>query len=111
MKNIFFVKTTASPITTKRRVLYPLVNITLYYLKKVRKCFINWICFVSPIKTWTIFIPCSSTASMEKLLQRVKMCLTMCREQSFLTKETEDWTKCRVLQKRGSSEESLNDIL
>ena len=37
---------------------------------------------------------------MEKLLQRVEMCLTMCREQSPLTRESEEWTKCRVLQKR-----------
>ena len=39
------------------------------------------------------------------------MCLTMCTEQSPLTKETEEWTKCRVLQKRGSWEKSLNNIL
>ena len=61
-----------------------------------------WIHFVSPINTWTVFIPCSSTDSAEKFLQRVEMCLTMCREQLPLTKETEEWTKCRVLQKRGS---------
>ena len=30
MKNTLFVKTTASPITTIRRVFYPFVNITLY---------------------------------------------------------------------------------
>ena len=58
--------------------------------------------FVSPINKWTVFIPFSSTGSAEILLQRVEMCLTMCREQSPLTKETEVWTKCRVLQKRGS---------
>ena len=97
-----FVKTTASPITTRRRVFYPLVNITLYYLAKLRICYINWIHFVSLINTWTVFIPCSSTDSAEKLLQRVETCLTMCREQSPLTKEIEEWTKCRVLQKRGS---------
>ena len=102
MKITLFVKTTASPITTIRRVLYPLVNITLYYLKKLRNCLINWIHFVSPINKWTVFIPCSSTASLEKLLQRVEMCLTICRKQSPLTKETEELTKCRVLQKRGT---------
>ena len=32
----------------------------------------------------------------------VEMCLTICREQSPLTKETEEWTKCLVLQKRSS---------
>ena len=68
----------ASPITTKRRVFYPLLNITLYYLEKLRNCYINWIFFVSPINTWTVFITCSSTASKEKFLQRVEMCLTMC---------------------------------
>ena len=101
-KNTLFVKRTASPITTIGRVFYPLVNTTLYYLEKLRNCYINWIHFVSPINTWTVFIPSSSTDSAEQLLQRVEMCLTMCREQSPLTKETEEWTKCRVLQKRGS---------
>ena len=40
--------------------------------------------------------------NMEKLLQTVELCLTMGREQSFLTEETEEWTKGRVLQKRVS---------
>ena len=99
-KTSLFVKTTASPITTIRRVLYPLVIITLYYLEKLRNCYIYWIHFVSPINTWTIFIPCSSTDSAEKLLQRVETCLTMYGEQSRLTKETEEWTTCRILQKK-----------
>ena len=47
---------------------------------------------------------------MEKVLQRVEMCLTMCKEQILLTKETEEWTKCQVLQKRRPCEESLNSI-
>ena len=101
MKNTMFVKTTASPFTTTRRIFYPLVKIKLYYLEKLRSWYINWIHFVSPINTWTAYIPCSSTDSVEKLLQRVEMCLTMCREQSLLTKETEDWTKSRVFQKIG----------
>ena len=101
-KKTLFVKTTASPITTTRRVLYMLVNIILYYLQELRNCYINSIHFVPPINTWTVFILCSSTASMEKLLQRVELSLTMCREQSPLTKETEEWKKCRVLQKRCS---------
>ena len=100
MNSTLSVKTTASIITAIRRVLYPLVNITLYYLEKLRNCYTNWIHFVSLINTWTAFIPCSSTDSAEKPLQRVEMCLTMCREQSHLTKETEEWTKCRVLQKK-----------
>ncbi len=102
MKNILFVKTTASPITTIRPVLYPLVNITLYYMEKLRNCYINWIHFVSPINTWTVFIPCSGTDSAEKLMQKVEVGLKMCRELSPLTKETEEWTKCRILQKIGS---------
>ena len=101
-ENTLFVMTTASPITSTRRVIYPLVNITLYYLERLRNCYINWIHFVSPINTRTLLILCSSTASTEKLLQRVEMCLTMCKEQSLLTNETEEWTKCRVIQKRGS---------
>ena len=102
LKNTLFVKTNASPITTKRRVFYPLVNITSYCLEKLRSCYIIWINFVSPINRWTVPLTCSSTASTEKLLQRVEMCLTTYREQSPLTKETEEWTKCRVMQKRGS---------
>ena len=39
MKNALFMKTTASPITTIRRVLEPFVNITLYYLEKLRDCY------------------------------------------------------------------------
>ena len=102
MKNTLFVQTTKSSVTTTRRVFYPLVNIRLYCLEKLRSCYINWIHFVSTINTWTAFKPCSSTTSMEKTLQRVEMCLTRCREQSPSTKETEEWTKCRVLQQRGS---------
>ena len=33
-------------------------------------------------------------------MQRVEMCLTMSREQPLLTKETEEWTKFRILQKK-----------
>ena len=90
MKLTLVVRTTASPITTIRRVLYPRVNITLYYFEKLRNCCIN---FVSTINAWTVFIPCSSTASMEELKQRVELCLTMCTEQSPLaplTKETDE---------------------
>ena len=38
MKNTLFVQTTASPITTIRRVFYPLINVILYYLEKL-KCY------------------------------------------------------------------------
>ena len=55
---------------------------------------------VSPINSATVHKPCSSTDLAEKFLQRVKVCLTMCRGQSLLTKTTEKWTKCRVLQKK-----------
>ena len=37
MKNTLFVTTTASPITTTRRVFYPLVNIILHYLESVEE--------------------------------------------------------------------------
>ena len=53
----------------------------------------------------------SSCRFNEKILRRVEMCLTMCREQSPLTKETEEWTKCRVLERRGSWEKSLHNVL
>ena len=111
MKITLFVKTTASPITTVRRVPYPLVKITLYYMEKLRNCHINWIHLVSAINTWTVFILCSSTDSAENFLQRVEMCLKMCREQSFLTKETKEWPKCRLLQKRSSRVKKVFSIL
>ena len=110
-KNTLLVKTTASPITATGRVFYPLVSSILYYLKKLRNCYINWIHFVSPINTSTVYIPCSSTDLAENLLQRVELCLTMCRGHSFLTKETEGLTKCRVLQKKYSREKSLSNLL
>ena len=100
MKITLSVKTSASPITSIRPVLYPLVKITLYYVEKMRNCYIKFVHFVSPINTWTDFIPYSSTDSAEKILLRVEICLTMWTEQSPLIKETEDWTKCRVSQKR-----------
>ena len=36
MKNTLFVKTTALPITTTKRVFYPLVNFILYYLERFK---------------------------------------------------------------------------
>ena len=36
MKITLFVKTTESPITTTRRVFYPLVNIKLYFLEMLK---------------------------------------------------------------------------
>ena len=38
--------------------IYPLANITLYCVEKLRNCYIYWIHFVSPINTWTVYIPC-----------------------------------------------------
>ena len=111
MKKTLFVKTTALPSTMTRRVLYPFVNIIIHYLKKLRSCYINWKLFVSPINRWTVFIPCSSTASVEKVLQKVEMCLTMCREQSRLTKKQMKGTNVGVLQKIGSWGNSLNSSL
>ena len=52
------------------------------------------------MNTWTAFIPCSSTDSAEKPLQRLEMCLTMCREQSHLTKETGVDKMPRIAEKR-----------
>ena len=39
------------------------------------------------------------------------MCLTMCRGQSPLAKETDGWTKCPVLQEKDSWEKSLNNTI
>ena len=93
------VRTTASPITTtevfSRTFMYHII--LLGEIEELQK---KWIQFVSPIGTWIVYIPCSSTASMEYLLQRAEMCLLVCRKQYPLTKETEESTKCRVLQKR-----------
>ena len=47
--------------------------------------------------------------SAEKSLPRVDKCLTMCKEQSTLNKETGEWTKCPALQKK-YREESTRGI-
>ena len=104
------VKTCFLPLV-KIPLYFTRVYITLYYLEKLRNCYIYLINFVSRNNTWTSFTLSSSTNSAEKILQRVEMCLTMCREQSLLNKETEDGTKCRALRKRGSWEKSLISIL
>ena len=82
MKKTLFVKITASPITTTRR-FYPLVNIVLYYLQKLRTCYTNSIHFVSPINTSTVSIHCSSTHLAEKLVLNLELYLSMCRAISF----------------------------
>ena len=111
MKNTFFVKTTASLITTTRRVFYPLVNIILYYLEKLRNCYINWIQFVSPINTSTVCLPSSSTHLAEKIIAKSGILFDKVQRAIFLNKETEGWTKCRVLQKIDTREKSSNNIL
>ena len=51
---------------------------------------LDTLCFIYQyVDSWTASIHCSSTDSSENLLQKVESCLTMCREQSALTKETE----------------------
>ena len=102
MNNTLLVKTTASPMTTKRRVFYPLIIIILYYLETFKSYLRSWIHFASPIKTWTVCIHSSSIDSVKKLLQRVDKCLMTCNEQLILIKETREWTECRALQKRDS---------
>ena len=85
MKNTLFVQTTASPITTKGRVFYPLVNILLYYLETLKSYERNWIRFASPINTWIVCIHYSIIDSVEKfLLQRVDKGLITCSEQLTL---------------------------
>ena len=84
MKNTLLVKTSASPITTKRRVFYPFVSIILYYLELFKSYQRSWIHFVSPINTWTVCTHFSSIDSVEKLLQRVDKCLVTCNEQLTL---------------------------
>ena len=101
MKNTLFVNTTASPITAIRPVLYPLVNITLYYLEKLKNCYINWIHFVSPMNTWTVFLPYKYQFS-GKIIAKSGNVFDNVQRESALTNETEEWTKCRVLQKRSS---------
>ena len=58
--------------------------------------------FASPTNTWTVCIHYSSIDSVEKLLQRVDKCLITYNKQLTLIKETREWTKSRVFQKRGS---------
>ena len=99
MKNTLFVKTTASPITTTRRVFYPRANFTLYYLEKLKNYNRSWLYFAPPINPWTVCTHYSSIESVEKLLQGVDKCLITCNEMLTLITEAREWTKCRVLQK------------
>ena len=56
--------------------------------------------FYAEISEESLFI---SAKNIRKFIVCKDYCIAqMCREQSPLTKETEEWTKCRVLQKRGS---------
>ena len=101
MNSTLSVQRTASLITTRRRVFYPLVNIIFYYyyFEELLK---SWILFASIFNTWIACIHYSSIDSVEKLLQRVDKCLITCNEQLTLIKETREWTECRALQKKGS---------
>ena len=83
MKNTSLVKTTALSITTTTRVFYPLLNIIQYYLQKMRSCCINWIQFISPMTTWNVFLPCSSTDSAEKYCKEWK-CVWQCAESNIV---------------------------
>ena len=98
-KNTMFVQTTASRITTIRRVSNPLVNVILYYLETLKSSWRIWIHFVSPIITWTVCIHYPSIDSVEKLLQRVDKRLITCNEQLTLITETRELTEYRALQK------------
>ena len=100
MKDTLFVQTTASPITTTRRVFYLLVNIILYYLETFKSYLKSWIQFASPSNTWAVCVHYSSIDSVEKLLQRVNNCLITCNEQLTSITKTREWTEFRALQKR-----------
>ena len=102
MKNSLFVKTTVSPITTKRRVFLPACKYHIVLLGNVQELLKNWIHFALPINTSTVFIHYSSIESVENLLQKVVQCLITCNEQLTLITETGQWTECRALQKRDS---------
>ena len=80
---------------------YPLANFVLYYLENLRNCYINWIHFASLFNAWTVFTPCSTTDSAEKLLQRVDKCLITCNEQLTSITETREWTEGQAFQRRG----------
>ena len=48
----------------------------------------------------TVSIQCSSIILVEILWSRVVKCLIICKEQSVLIEETEDWTECPAREKR-----------
>ena len=66
---------------------------------------------VSHINTWTVSLQYSSTDSGKKMLPGWGMCLVMCKEQSNLTKETREWTKCPALQERLLRKKNKNHLL
>ena len=97
MENTLFLPTTASPITTTRPEIFPLVKIILYYLETLKSFQRSWIHFVSPINTCTVCIHYSNINSVEKFLQRVDKCLITSNEQLTLITETMDWRESRAL--------------
>ena len=75
-------------------------------MEELRNCYINWIHFVSPINTWTVFIASSSTASLKKFiamsgieLDNVKRAISLNQRDKGVDKTPSD-AKKRLLRKK-----------
>ena len=79
---------------------HPIVDFTFFWWVTLKGYYRNWTHCVSHIHTWTVSIHCPSIDSVEVLLSRVVTCLILCTEQSFLSKETSDWTECPAWRKK-----------
>ena len=111
MKNTLFVTNTASPITTTRHVFLPNCKYHIILPGEIEEMLHKMDTFSFTYQHVDCLYNLFKYRFSGKLLQRGKVCLTNCKGQSPLTKETEEWTKCRVLQKRDSREKISNIML
>ena len=93
-KFIFGAKRTTLPTKRSRCALYATADFIFYCWVTLKKCYRNWTHFTSNINTWTVSIHNLSVKKVELLLSGVVKYLIMCKKQSVLFNEAEEWTEC-----------------
>ena len=93
-KNIMCAKCTALPVTMLKRAFYPIADFTFCCWATLKRCYRNWTHCVSHINTWTVSIHCSSVDSVEELLSRVVMSLTVSKKHYILLKKKQNAQHC-----------------
>ena len=69
---------------------YPVANISFFWSITLKSCWGNWSHCVSHIKTVFILLRYQFSGIF---FSRLVKCLKICKEQSALTKATEEWTE------------------